>query len=213
MPSQSRCNAGKFQAHACLLSHSAVSLFPCSPPLPTMSGLRLDPEPCALRVGVSITLRVAAQRSRLLLPLQTKRLCKLQAVPAWGIGRRFQVARCARSSRVCHRWISTPFSRPVFSLVASTCSEKNSVDAARGPGRGCAQGQLAGKRNHTLVCESKQLHIAAHTRPFHRSIERTARCPTLYAAQRSKPGAAFAKSSARCRSHGATASRVPGVYV
>src|SRR5271167_4273980 len=103
------------------------------------------------RLPEPYTLRVVAQRSRLLLHRQTWRLCKLQAVPAWGMSRRLRAARYVRSSRVCHRRISTLSSRPVFSLVASTCSVKSSVDAARGPTREREQGQLAGKREYTSV--------------------------------------------------------------
>ncbi len=130
-----------------------------------LSGLRLDPEPCALRVGESIMLRVVAQQSRLLPPRQTKRLCKRQAVPAWGIGRPFRGARCARSSRECHRWISTLSSRPVFSLVASTCSGERAASTLQGDLSADAhRDQLAGECDHTCICVNIQpAHSCAWT--------------------------------------------------
>jgi hypothetical protein len=130
-----------------------------------LSGLRLDPEPCALRVGESIMLRVDAQRSRLLPPRQTKRLCKLQAVPAWGMSRRLRAARCVRSSRVCHRRISTLSSRPVFSLVASTCSGERAASTPQGDlGADAHRDQLAGERDHTCIWVTAQpAHSCAST--------------------------------------------------
>ena len=159
--------------------------------------------------GVSITLRVVAQRSRLLLHPRTRRLCKLQAVPAWGISRRLRDARCVRSSRVCHRRISTPSSRPVFSLVASTYSVKSSVDAARGPTRECVQGQLAGKQEHTSVCVSIQ---RAHSCAW-LSISRDFGRPSVtkhHAARRPWERRPSAMRTPRCCSHSAMASRISG---
>ncbi len=168
------CSADTFQARLCLLCRSAAFQYPCDPPVvragrylkllghgkyltclaleeaKNTQGSGWTRSPVPFDRGVSITLRVVAQRSRLLLHPRTRRLCKLQAVPAWGMSRRLRAARCVRSSRVCHRRISTLSSRPVFSLVASTCSVKSSVDAARGPTRECVQGQLAGKGKHTM---------------------------------------------------------------
>lgn len=172
-PCRCRCSAGTFQARPYPLCRSAAFQYPFDPPavgemrIPKVAGTR-EVSPCPLEEakytqgsgwtrspvpfdrGVSITLRVAAQRSRLLLHPRTRRLCKLQAVPAWGMSRQLRAARCVRSSRVCHRRISTLSSRPVFSLASSACSVKSSVDAARGPARECVQGQLAGKEQHTI---------------------------------------------------------------